>query len=305
MRILVAEDDFASRILLDAVLIKWGYEVVTANDGVAAWELLRTETAPAIAILDWMMPGLSGIELCQLLKAQNRELLPYILMLTSKGQKADVAQGLDAGADDYLVKPFDLGELGARLRVARRSLERERELIESRKAVQYHSQHDLSSGALNRSAVLSALGAQLASAQRVAVALLALDDHKLLQQIEGAEAAEAAIRGLVQRLRVHAPNAAIGRYGSDELLLLLPGASLASAVELVKLIRAEIALPAFPASVGLQRQSTISAGIAESDGSRSLELLLGNADTALDTARAIGNTVDVFDLPVVPARGTG
>src|SRR6478736_8594110 len=116
MRILIAEDDFASRILLQAVLLKWGYEVVPANDGEVAWSILQTETAPPIAIIDWMMPMMSGVDLCARVRGQSRELVPYILMLTAKGQKEDISVGLDSGADDYLVKPFDLSELGARLR---------------------------------------------------------------------------------------------------------------------------------------------------------------------------------------------
>ena len=305
MRILVAEDDFASRLLLDALLLRWGYEVIPANDGAEAWELLRAETAPAIAIVDWMMPKISGVELCRLVRGQKRDLAPYILMLTAKGQKSDVSEGLDAGADDYLVKPFDLAELGARLRVARRSIDLQRELIDSRKAVIYQAEHDVSTGALNRGAVLGALGNFLATGRPLSIALIGIDDHKRLQQTEGAESAEAAVRELVQRVRAHAPEAVLGRYGSDELLVLFPELPLDAAFERADKTRADVASAAFAASVGVAGKLSTSTGLAQWDGQVSLELLLCYADTALYSARAVGDAVDVFDLQTAPAGATG
>lgn len=301
MRILIAEDDFASRILLEAVLVKWGYEVIAATDGQQAWELLKAETAPPIAILDWMMPKVSGLELCQLARAQTRELVPYILMLTAKGQKSDISSGLDAGADDYLVKPFDLVELGARLRVARRAIELQRELVDARKAVQYQMVHDVPTGALNRGAILAALAGKLSAGRPVIAAIVAVDNHKQLQEAEGAETAEAAVRGVVQLLRAHAPDAEIGRYGSDELLVLLDGSTLTDASALMEGIREQVCSEDFHAGIGVVRKLTASIGLAEWDRQASLELLLCYADTALYAARSSGNAVDVFgfqlDLP--------
>ena len=302
MRILIAEDDFASRILLQAVLVKWGYEVVAANDGEVAWTVLQGETAPPIAIVDWMMPGLSGVDLCARVRSQARELVPYILMLTAKGQKEDISQGLDSGADDYLVKPFDLAELGARLRVARRAIALQRELVESRKAIQYQALHDLTTGALNRGSILSALSEAVSAEKPLSIMLIAIDGHKALQQREGAASAEAAVAGVVQRVRTSAPEALIGRYGADELLVLSIGTGLNDATTMADDIRGAVASPTFPESTGLETNVTISLGIAEWDGSAGAELLLCYADAALYAARSIGNTIDVFGLAVGEAQ---
>jgi DNA-binding response OmpR family regulator len=114
-RILIAEDDLVSRKMLQATLARWGYEVVITSDGEAALEALRQPDAPRIAILDWMMPGLDGVDVCRRVRENSSAEPAYIILLTAKGNKADVVNGLEAGADDYIVKPFDRDELRARV----------------------------------------------------------------------------------------------------------------------------------------------------------------------------------------------
>ena len=120
MRILIAEDDSISRRLLEVTLIKWGYEVVSTEDGEAAWRVLQAEEAPSLAILDWMMPGLDGVEICRKVREREERPYTYIMLLTAKGSKEDVVIGLDAGADDYVNKPFDQKELRSRIKVGER-----------------------------------------------------------------------------------------------------------------------------------------------------------------------------------------
>lgn len=129
MRILIAEDDPVSRRVLEATLLKWGHEVIVACDGHQAWETLQNES-PAIAILDWMMPGIDGIEVCRRTRALNNPTLCYIILLTAKSNKGDVVEGLAAGADDYVTKPFDRDELRARINVGLRVGELQRNLAE-------------------------------------------------------------------------------------------------------------------------------------------------------------------------------
>jgi len=119
MRILIAEDDFTSRTVLAGVLTKNGYDVVITVDGVEAWNALRQSDAPKMAILDWMMPNMDGLEVVRRVRTQQTERLPYLIMLTTKGEKTDIIAGLEAGANDYLTKPFDAGELRARVEVGR------------------------------------------------------------------------------------------------------------------------------------------------------------------------------------------
>jgi len=120
MRVLIAEE--VSRRVLEATLGKWGYEVVTTHDGEAAWRVLEREDAPPLAILDWMMPGLDGVEVCRRVVAAGRAVRPYLVPLTAKGRGQALVEGLEAGADDYVVKPFDRAELRARLRVGERTV---------------------------------------------------------------------------------------------------------------------------------------------------------------------------------------
>lgn len=115
MRILIAEDDPTSRLLLESMLRKWGHEVVTACDGESAWTFLSAEDAPRLVILDWMMPGLDGPQVCQRLRARTGVAQPYIIFLTALDRRVDLIAGFKAGADDYITKPFEREELRARI----------------------------------------------------------------------------------------------------------------------------------------------------------------------------------------------
>jgi sigma-B regulation protein RsbU (phosphoserine phosphatase) len=124
MRILIAEDDLTSRRMLEAMLAKWGYEVVVARDGNEAWQILQSDHAPQLVILDWMMPGMDGVEICRSLRGRSTgEAPPYLILLTTRDSKDDIVSGLRAGADDYITKPFDRGELQARVQVGERVMQ--------------------------------------------------------------------------------------------------------------------------------------------------------------------------------------
>jgi DNA-binding response OmpR family regulator len=125
---LIAEDDAVSRHLLEATLGKWGYEVVVTTDGLQALEVLSRADAPSLAILDWMMPGLDGAQVCLKARELAGERLLYMILLTAKGRKEDIVEGLTAGADDYVIKPFDRSELKARISAGERILRLQAEL---------------------------------------------------------------------------------------------------------------------------------------------------------------------------------
>ena len=138
MRILIAEDEPVSRRILERTLVSWGHEVVITHDGAQAWAALREADAPPLAILDWMMPGMDGPEVCRRVRGGQSAMPTYIILLTGKGEKGDVAEALSAGANDYLTKPFDRAELQARVHVGaavaglqRRLAERDAELEEA------------------------------------------------------------------------------------------------------------------------------------------------------------------------------
>jgi sigma-B regulation protein RsbU (phosphoserine phosphatase) len=122
MRILIADDDRISTTMLSGSLERWGFEVVAAQDGRAAWDHIIGDRAPALAIVDWMMPGLDGLELCRKVRQASFSTPIYLILLTSRTGRQDIVAGLEAGADDYLTKPFDPDELRARIRVGQRTL---------------------------------------------------------------------------------------------------------------------------------------------------------------------------------------
>jgi phosphoserine phosphatase RsbU/P len=123
MKVLIAEDDSVTRKMVESILLNWGYDVVLACDGDEAWQALQHENAPNLAILDWIMPGMDGVELCRKIRETKSFHSLYIILLTVKGQKKDIVEGLRAGADDYITKPFDRDELRARVQAGIRILE--------------------------------------------------------------------------------------------------------------------------------------------------------------------------------------
>ena len=136
MKILIAEDDMVSRRLLEATLIKWGYGVVVTCDGAEAWEALQSADAPPLAIVDWMMPGMDGIELCRKVRQVMTPTPPYLILLTAKGRRQDIITGLRSGANDYVTKPFDREELQARVQVGMRIVELQHSLADRVKALE-------------------------------------------------------------------------------------------------------------------------------------------------------------------------
>jgi len=157
VKILVADDSIVSRHLLDATLRRWGYEVVVACDGTEAWQILQQNGAPSVAILDWMMPGHTGLEVCRMVRQQSREPYTYILLLTSKSLKEDLIEGMEAGADDYITKPFDQHELKVRLRAGTRLVELQAQLLSAREALREQATKDWLTKVWNRSSILDLL----------------------------------------------------------------------------------------------------------------------------------------------------
>ncbi|PYV42138.1 MAG: response regulator [Acidobacteria bacterium] len=130
MRVLIAEDDLVSRHILQATLHKWGYEVVVCTDGTEAWQVLQGDAAPHVLILDWMMPGMDGVQICRKVREVPQPSPAYIILLTARERSQDIVAGLQAGADDYLTKPFDREELHARMQAGLRILELQSNLAE-------------------------------------------------------------------------------------------------------------------------------------------------------------------------------
>ncbi|MGE3539186.1 MAG: diguanylate cyclase [Candidatus Tectimicrobiota bacterium] len=304
MKILIAEDDPVSRRLLEVTLSKWGYEVIACADGARAWEVLQQPDAPQLVILDWMMPHMDGLQVCkQVRDPEKRPAEPYvyIILLTAKSQKADMVTGLEAGADDYLTKPFDAQELRMRLRAGRRILDLLDELVRAREIMREQARKDSLTQLCTRATVLEMLQKELDRAQRsverempVSVVLADLDHFKQINDTYGHLAGDAVLREAARRMREAVrPYDCIGRYGGEEFLLVLSNCDTIGAVGLAQRLLQAVSKEAIILAEG-SVMVTLSAGVATSGTLQDAELLVGLADTALYRAKRSGrNRVEV------------
>ncbi|HXN94820.1 MAG TPA: response regulator, partial [Candidatus Acidoferrales bacterium] len=157
MRILIADDDVLSLRLLERTLERGGYEVTAVQNGRLAAEHLCRHDGPRLALLDWVMPELDGPAVCRQVRQKRQQVYVHMVLLTSKESKQDVIEGLESGADDYLIKPFDSAELKARLRTGLRILQLEDRLVEAREDMRFKATHDPLTGLFNRGIIMDLL----------------------------------------------------------------------------------------------------------------------------------------------------
>jgi two-component system cell cycle response regulator len=204
MRILIAEDDPVSRRLLEAKLVNWGYEVVVTRDGNEAWQALQADDAPRLAILDWMMPGRDGVAVCREVRKGKGEPYTYLILLTAQAREEDLVTGMEAGADDYIAKPFKSSELKVRLRAGRRIIELQSELIAAREALRAQATHDPLTGLWNHEEILRILGLELVRAKRegrhVGVIMADLDHFKRVNDTYGHMGGDAVLRAAAKTM---------------------------------------------------------------------------------------------------------
>ena len=228
-RILVAEDDPVSRRMLEAFLTKWGYQVVSVANGSDALRILEAEDAPPLAVLDWMMPGLEGPQVCQRVREQLDRPYVYVLLLTARTQKDDLLRGLESGADDYLTKPFDAQELRARLQVGQRILDLQNCLIAARDELRFRATHDALTGIANRGVVIDAIhrehARQLREGGSLGLIMLDLDHFKRVNDTHGHVVGDAVLKEVARRMTACArPYDTVGRYGGEEFLVVVASA---------------------------------------------------------------------------------
>jgi diguanylate cyclase (GGDEF)-like protein len=294
MRVLVAEDDPLYRRVLQATLAGWGYSIVEAADGMTALRVLEAADAPRLALLDWVMPGLDGPEVCRALRQPGRDQYVYIVLLTARVGKPDLIQGLEAGADDYLIKPFDPPELQARLNTGKRLILLYEQLLQTREDLRRLATRDLLTGAWNRGAIHDILQRELIRAERearpVGVVMLDLDHFKRINDTQGHLVGDSVLAEMGQRM-VNAirPYDTLGRYGGEEFLIVLPGcdpATTAGIAERLRILIGETPVPIPDAPVTV----TVSVGWAVYPGIGTMpcETLLRQADQALYEAKRTG-----------------
>jgi diguanylate cyclase (GGDEF)-like protein len=290
--ILVAEDDPLFLRLLQARLQGWGFRVITAKDGTEAWQLLQDSNTPDLLILDWIMPGVDGIELCRRIRAVQKDRYHYILLVSGKDDKQDVIAGLEAGADDYLTKPFDVGELKARLRTGTRILTLQHELIQAREVLRFQATHDDLTGLWSRATTLHLLNGELERGLRsrtsTGILMIDLDHFKSVNDtyghLKGDTVLKAAGRRIIQSVRTYD---FVGRYGGEEFLVVLSNCTADQLLEIAE--RARTAFARKPISTDAEDvQVTVSIGGVVASGDNGNIELLSVADSALYEAKRTG-----------------
>lgn len=242
MRVLVVDDDPLTLHMVVYRLRQWGHEVMSCTDGEAAWKLLEVGPVPNVAILDWMMPGINGPALCQKIRARQDCPYVYTILLTGRNNPEDLIVGLDAGADDYLTKPFHLGELEARLRAGKRIVDLQNELIAARETLRVQAMQDPLTQILNHGAILEALSREIDRGHReqepVSLILADLDGFKNVNDSYGHIAGDQVLIEVARRMRQCLRSYdSIGRYGGEEFLMVLPNSDDSQAMRLAERIR--------------------------------------------------------------------
>ncbi len=302
MRILIAEDNRFFRRLLEVNLKQWGHDIVQCEDGEQAWDVLKGEDPPRLAVLDWEMPKKHGVEICRDVRELKDRPYVYIILLTAKNRQDDLVEGLESGADDYITKPFDPVELKVRLRAGTRIVQLQDDLLSAYRAAEMRAKEDSLTGLWNHSAILDILQKELSRSTRrhtwVGVIMADMDQFKKINDSHGHLKGDRVLKRTADVLRKGVRSYdSVGRYGGEEFLIVLPACDLREAEILAERLR-----------VSAERDSmndgspganwTISLGVTAVKGSNGVtpDVAIRTADQALYSAKERGrNCVEVFE----------
>lgn len=297
IKVLIAEDNVVSAKILQKNINEWGYEVVLARDGKEAWSSLQNQGIK-LAILDWMMPEINGIQLCKRIRESDHtrkdQHYTYIILLTAKGGQKDLIKGLSAGADDYIIKPFDHLELKARLKTGKR-------IIDLQKQLQEQASRDSLTGLWNRKGMYRILDKEINRAYRdnlpVAILMLDIDKFKSINDKYGHHIGDLVLKEAANVLRKSIRSYdELCRYGGDELLAILPNCSPAKIETIAERLRQNVVTHKIN-SDGLSLQITLSFGGASTENYSpgvSSDILIKAADAALIEAKNKGRNCVVL-----------
>lgn len=289
MKVLIAEDEPISRRVLTDALVSWGYEVVVTKRGDEAWEVLKSENSPNLVILDWMMPGMDGVEICQKVRSQYKPNYVYIILLTARNRKEDIIEGLESGADDYMVKPFYYEELKYRLKIGERIVELEQRIMKM-------AMTDYLTGLLNRRAFMERLMAELKRANRektcMGIIIADIDHFKDVNDTYGHQAGDKILQDFSRCLSLACREYDfIGRYGGEEFIICLPGADEEHTLSTAERLRQAVEKNCTLLANGTNKVFvTASFGVAAINAGQHLTIdeLISRADNALYLAKGDG-----------------
>jgi two-component system, cell cycle response regulator len=289
MEILIVEDEPISRRLLEFTLHRWGYEVTATADGNEAWEVLQNPAPPSLVISDWMMPGMDGLELCHHIRSGERPGYTYLIILTARGQKADVIKGLEAGADDYLVKPFDQEELRCRIKIGERIINLEHRILQL-------ANTDALTGILNRRAFMEKMEIEVERAIRenspLSLIIADLDHFKQINDRYGHQVGDQVLQQFTQVISaLTRPYDFLGRYGGEEFSLGFPGVddlNVRLATERMRQSVEALDIPTADPSQAIRITASFGAASLRRDSRETLSSLITRADNALYEAKRAG-----------------
>lgn len=291
----MVDDSPVYRHLITRHLREWEFEATTASSGLEAWKILQSPRGPTLVLLDWVMPDMDGLELCRKVRERSSaDSYAYIILLTGKDGRGDLVRAMDAGADDYLVKPFDEQELKARLLVGTRILGLHQELVEAREVMRFSATHDGLTGLSNRTEIVKMLHRELERGRRekkaLTVIMADIDYFKKVNDELGHLAGDEVLTEVGRRLGLEKRGYdGIGRYGGEEFLIIMPGCDNVSALVRADQIRSAVSLKPIHTSVK-PRTITMSMGVAVADGCKQVDALalLRQADHGLYKAKHSG-----------------
>lgn len=290
MKILIVEDEPVSRRLLEATLRRWNYDVVTTTDGREAWEVLQEPEAPSLVISDWMMPDMDGLELCHRIRESEKLGYTYLVMLTTKGRKEDVIEGLEAGADDYLTKPFDHEELRCRVKIGERIINLERKILQL-------ANTDSLTGSLTRRAFMEKMEIEVERAIRehrpLSLVITDLDHFKNVNDCHGHQAGDLVLQKFAEQLcTLSRQYDFVGRYGGEEFAIGFPGVDDPCVISIAERMREQVAnlrvVIMADSSCSIQITASFGAATLQRESKETLTSLIARADDALYKAKHKG-----------------
>ena len=304
MKILLVEDSYIERTKLGCFLTEWGFEYTAVGSGTDAVKLLEGTEPPDLVLLDWLLPGLDGIDVLRRIRKLAQGSYVYTVMLTAKSQKQDRMKAMEAGADDYLAKPVDPAELRSRIVVGKR-------ILDLQQSLRFAATHDFLTTLLNRSEILAALEREVSRGARddkpASIILADIDHFKKVNDSLGHAAGDEVLKEVSRRLKADLrPYDLVGRYGGEEFLVILPGCNLSNGTKRADDIRKLVAAQPIKTADG-SVTTTVSMGVTATDASRycTPAEFLHEADVSLYAAKKNGrNRVEVF-VPAAKANSAG
>ncbi|MBL7161353.1 MAG: diguanylate cyclase [Anaerolineales bacterium] len=297
MEVLIVEDDPISRKLLARTLAKLDYQVIDTKNGIDAWDILQQKPVQLV-ITDWLMPKMDGLELTRAIREAELPNYVYIMILTSQEGIDNVIDGLDAGADDYLVKPFNPRELSARLKIGERVLDLEQRLRGAHDKMKYLAMHDELTGLWNRRAFYSHALAELDHAARgdlsLCIIMLDIDHFKSVNDRFGHLVGDQALKMVADTLMKHVRQYdRVGRWGGEEFIVILPTTTLEESIDVAERLRVKVASAKLPLKE------------PEGDGALQVQISLGVACTIGDEGIELDTLVDRADEMLYQAKEAG